>query len=210
MGFKARAIILLIVCGLCMFSCGSSIENETELVAWVSNTDHGYIKKAKGNGFTLTMQYLPPEYLAYMEMKKDGEDKTMYDKYLKEFNQSTSFLFSLNHEDGHTSMLTYDVDSYSGYNQRVRQLNFDLKSALEMQLNDSLKVLPVLSSFENTYEIQAKNTLYIVFPKKTDQEIQKMDIIYRDPFFDTGISHFLFDKDKIQSLPTIKFSNRTS
>ena len=92
------------------------------------------------------------------------------------------------------------VRSMEDYTARMMELNFYLDEALYLQL-DGKKVPPRLVHMENTYGLSNYRIVQIAFAgAEVDRlcaEAADIDLVFRDPVFDTGISHFVFDGKEI-------------
>ncbi|WP_303423487.1 hypothetical protein [Tamlana sp. 2_MG-2023] len=157
------------------------------------------------------MKYLPPEYLALNEYKKDAGngDKTVND-YLELFNKSRTFLLTITHDDENVDASKYGVTNMSDYSQRIKDLSFNIKESLVLKTDSGEKYNPVLTTMENLYEIGNKKSIYIVFSDdyKNVLKSEKLDIVFQDTFLDTGITHFVFKRNKIDNLPHLNFLNQ--
>ncbi|WP_298487870.1 hypothetical protein [uncultured Maribacter sp.] len=190
--------------------CNSSFKNEGEFLYWLNQIENGYLKRNSANGFSLSLKYLPPEYLAYLEVKKGGLDSDeKYESLFNEFNKSRTFLFTIEHQIPGVDATNYNIQSVSEFKERVSKLNFQIKEYIFFKTENGKKFKPVLTTFENLYEIGGKKTFYIVFSKvkEIEDDSDKIDIVFEDPFFETGINHFVFDKKKIKCLPELLFIN---
>ncbi len=193
----------------CFYSCNDSIDSKEELLTWMADVDNGYVKKNRANGFLLSMKYLPTEYLAINEMNKDGNSSKLYNEYLKEFENSKTFILTIVHEDKTIDASTYKVSNLSEYSKRITDLSFNIKDIVYLKTNTGKKISPVLTTMENEYELGNKKTFYLVFSDEGKiMASEKIDIILEDTFLDTGLSHFVFDTNKLNSLPNLKFVNQ--
>jgi len=190
-------------------SCGTSIKSEKELLKWINNPKNGLVKRSTVNNFTLTMKYMPPAYLAFNEMVKDGHDKPeKFKEYLEIFKRSRTFLMSIENKTG-SDASTYDVYTMGDYKQRIEQLNFNMKKAFVLKTSSKKEFSPVLTTLENLYEIGNKKLIYMVFSDAENEilESETIDIRFEDTFLDTGISHFLFQTENLDKLPKLTFVN---
>lgn len=203
-GLKNSICIFLLIA----MSCSSSINNEKELLKWLGDSDHGFVKKTKANGFLLSMKYLPAEYLALNEMKKDNKtDMNDFQGYVDKFKNSKTFLLTISHDEETVNISNYNVANLSEYGQRVRDLSFNIKEVLVLKTSLGKKYNPVLTTMENAYEIANKKSIYMVFSddQKEILNSEQLDIVFQDTFLDTGISHFVFESKKINNLPNLNF-----
>jgi len=98
----------------------------------------------------------------------------------------------------------YDVSEFI---QRVHYLNFNFNENVYLKMG-SHKYFPVLYTFENVSEIEPILTFQFVFvPDSTDTNSffsqKKIDFVFEDPIFITGMHHFEFERNSINTLPDI-------
>ncbi len=204
-GLKISALVFLVS----MMGCSSSVDNEKEFLKWLGDQDNGFVKKAKANGFLLSMKYLPAEYLALNEMEKDGKSDMKYFKdYVNKFKDSKTFLLMISNEENSVNAGNYDVTNLREYDQRIKDLSFNIKELLVLKTSSGKKYQPVLTTMENLYEISNKKSIYIVFTddQKEILNSERLDIVFQDTFLDTGINHFVFESKKINNLPSLNFN----
>lgn len=211
MALKSKVFLVFLIL---FISCQRGFKDEESFLKWLSNRDNGFVKKASGNGFSLTMKYLPPQYLALLEAKKVDGVKTvnddLYHGKLKQFKDARTFLLTFEHDEKGVDITKYGVTDMIEFKKRMNTLNFGMKEFVHLRGGDGIKHSPVLASFENIYEINNKKTFYIVFSKDLikDKDLKDLDVTYVDEIFETGISHFVFDKEKIDKLPKLNFIHK--
>ena len=66
MGFNSK-IFYVVVALMVLSGCTRTMGTETAFLKWLDDPDNGCVKAISANGFTMSLKYLPPEYLAYME-----------------------------------------------------------------------------------------------------------------------------------------------
>lgn len=190
--------------------CTPSLDSEGAFLEWLNKPENGYVKKTHTNGFFLTLKYLPPEYLAYTESKSEdlngnGNGVALLD----EFKGARTFLLSIEHDIAGSDISNYGVRNLMEYKKRINELNFNIKDYIFMKNGDGTKHKPVLTTFENVYEIGGKKSFYLVFAnrQKGKSVPEILDIVFQDPFFETGINHFVFKTQNIDNLPPLQFIN---
>lgn len=190
-------------------ACGKSFKTEADFHKWLHDQENGLVKERSANGFSLKVKYLPGEYLAYLEAGRQKE-KTAH--YLKDFQNSRTFLFSIDYlskEDPNANILHYDVSNMPEYDQRVRELNFNMKDYIYIKTSDGKIHRPVLATMENIYHLSSKKDIYLVFADETTQgsltNSEELDLVFEDGIFDTGINHFVFSKKHLNNLPEFAF-----
>lgn len=205
--FKCCCFVFIV---LQFLGCNSSIKNEAAFLEWLNQPENGYVKKNHTNGFSMTMKYLPAEYLAYAEFKNEDLDPSKDRATLvEEFEDSRTFILSIEHEVSGIDISNYGIQNISEFKRRISELNFNIKDYIFLKNENGKKSKPVLTTFENSYELGGKKTFYIVFAKEQEKDIdaKKIDIVFEDPFFDTGINHFMFQTEQIDHSPILQFIN---
>src|SRR4051812_32898145 len=91
-------ITSLVMCSLLVVGCHNrnKILNFEAYAVWINNPDNDLRKVKSLHGIDLTVKYLPPEYLAYQELKDmttiTNEKK---DSVLANFHNKYTFLLSI-------------------------------------------------------------------------------------------------------------------
>jgi len=203
-GLKSSLLVFFII----STSCSTTISNETELLKWLGDTDNGFVKKTKANGFVLSMRYLPPEYLALNEMQKDSRDMSFFDEYVDKFKDSKTFLLTISNDNESLNASNYNVANLKEYDQRIKDLSFNIKEVLVLKTSSGKKLKPILTTMENAYEVVNKKSIYMVFSDDGMEILnsERLDVVFQDSFLDTGISHFVFESEKINNLPNFNFN----
>jgi hypothetical protein len=188
--------------------CSSSFKSEGDFLKWMNEPENGYVKRTSANGFSISLKYLPPEYLGFIEMKK-GDVKVDVQSLIKEFDGSRTFLLTLEHEVSGVDVTNYNINNVPEFKERMNELNFQIKDYLSLKTKEGQTIRPVLTTFENLYEIGDKKSFYVVFTKEDEvqDKPEELDIVFHDPFFDTGINHFVFKTKDIDNVPDLKFIN---
>ena len=198
---------------LCL-SCNSNktFQNEQELLQWINNPKNKLVKQSTVSGYTFRCKYLPSDYLAFNESKRlHITSQERYDSVRKSFQKSIAFLItlSIDTKDSGEDVMYKNVDDYESFNERVQKVNFGIDQFISMYADNTL-YKPVLWRFEDVYKLTTQRTLYIVFaPKEKNDNFynaKKYDIIFDDGIFNTGLSHFSFLKEHINTIPVLQFT----
>jgi len=95
----------------------------------------------------------------------------------------------------------------SEYNERVYQLNFNLKEYLTLVAGGK-RFHPVLTKLENIYGLDKRRKAMVVFsPERDSAELknhEEYDIIFNDEIFDTGLNHFVFAGNDLNGIPELR------
>ncbi|MES2730610.1 MAG: hypothetical protein V4714_02640 [Bacteroidota bacterium] len=191
-----------------MLACKPEIRTEAELYQWINDPENGFVQTRKVNDLSITVKYLPAAFLAYKEGRNmPRATQKERDSLLNYYSHSRTFLMTIKPEvaSGASGDVIYQgIGNYQEYQQRVMQLNFHLGEYLSLHAGKQLFV-PSLSTMENTYGVTELRNFYLVF-SDTDAHTSlltenELDFTFQDEIFNTGISHFVFQKKKIEALP---------
>ena len=185
-------------------SCNTTIDSPAELYRWIHDEDNGFVKARSINNIVLVAKYLPPEYLALQELRsEDTLDMERFHELKEEYADSKTFLLTIAPRDGFGDVMYYGVQNQKEYEDRFRQLNFHVDDLLALRIGTQ-RLRPVLHTMENTYELTKEKSIYLVFSSDVAWDnAQKMDLVFDDRLFETGISHFVFNQEELE-LPPIK------
>lgn len=185
--------------------------SESDYLKWLGSEESRLGKIASVNGFTIKVKYMPPEYLAWLEMKPgagagaagnpDG-DPAIFLKTVERYRQSLTFLLTFEPDEtkrpGRDVML-HNVSDYNDYKERFMELNFNIENSVSLHAGNAV-YLPVLSSLENIYQLVPGRNMLLVFapPSKEDAAFYsstELDVVLEDGIFGTGIHHFVFNRN---------------
>lgn len=204
---------LYLCTGVCIFllglaGCQTKIHTEKELYAWLNAPKNGFVRSKTVNGLRLTVKYLPPEYQVLQEVKNmQSANKPLLDSLLAMYAKNHAFLLTIapdKDNGGNGDIMYREVYNYSEYKARVLDMNFEMGKYITLKAGGRT-FSPVLSTLENTYSLTEKRNIYLVFAgEKSQKELlnaPRLDLIFADELFHTGINHFVFKKENIQNLP---------
>lgn len=208
---KISIYITLAITSLFVGCNQHGIDSEKELLSWINHQDNGLVKTKYINGIRLTAKYLPPAYLAYKEWVTADKKNFGYQDVLKTYQHNRTFLLTIGPDDRKKAggdVMFYNVLNEKDYKQRVQDLNFDIGRYISLNM-ETKQLAPKLHTLENTYGLGKHRNIYLVF---ADDEAngglltnEKLDLKFIDEIFQTGISHFVFDKQDLDGLPELKF-----
>lgn len=206
---------------LLLVSCQQKIKSQQALYQWINDADNGLVKQKDLDGITLTMKYLPPELLVSKELQslkagpKKNDLKKTVDSLMQGYQNSRTFILNLSPNGQGKKAFVQDIlykgaDSYAAYKRRAMEMNFNMANYLVLKA-DGKEMKPVLANMENTYSLTKGRNIYLVFADEKDQNAclnaQKLDITFTDKLFDTGIHHFVFQKENLDKLPQVAYLN---
>ncbi len=190
-------------------SCNKTLKSELDYLKWLEDTSNGLVIQKEINGFHLKMKYLPTEWLAYQDykqLKRIGATSRKQD-LINLYDSSYVFLFTISN-DQDKDIMYYKVQTIEDLKTNVLDMNFNLQDYIWISINGQ-EIFPTLLHMEGTSEIKNSKTFYIVFSNSQDTSdlfnISAIDIVFKDVFFNTGITHYKFQKDNLNEIPKIGF-----
>lgn len=209
---KYASLYIVVTFASLLLGCGrGTIDSAESLYAWMNDQDNGLVITKYVNGIKLTAKYLPPAYLAYKEWVDSDKENLRYQDVLSGYQNNRTFLLTIGPDDREVAggdVMFYNVLNEKDYRQRVQDLNFDIGKYISLNV-ENRQLAPKLHTLENTYGLGNHRNIYLVF---ADDKIngslltgERLDLKFIDGIFQTGISHFVFDKQDLDGLPKMKF-----
>lgn len=192
-------------------ACNQSFKSEQEFYKWLNDHDNGLITTRTTGSIKISVKYLAPEFLAYRELKQTNNyTRELKDSIVNVYKNSLTFLLAIGPDESKEDfdIMTTGVENIVEFNERVKKLNFEIGQFITLKTENG-EYKPVLSTLENVYGLTNKRNIYIVFaPNEESKKLlcaQKLDLVFEDDIFLTGINHFKFDKKKLDNIPHINF-----
>lgn len=180
-----------------ILACNHKLTDIAELLKFINNSKNGLIKEKHFSDFKIVIKHLPASYMAIKESKGNT---LMVDSLHRSYESSLAFLFSII-PDSTNDIMYRGISNDADYKARAQDINFNFSENIEIKTQLG-KISPVLHSFENTYSLTNNRNIYLVFEKKQFNELVKssaeFDLVFYDKYFGSGITHFVFDTDKIK------------
>jgi hypothetical protein len=204
-----------VLCFLLLSSCTQkSVNSFEEYLAWLNDESNGLVMSKEAGGIIIKVKQLPSNYLAYQDLMNSQEiDKNIVDSVINSYDKSITFLMTIG-VDGDVKkgdIMYQGVKNYEEYKQQLYQLNFDIENDISLDIEGKI-YKPVLSHLENVYGLTDSRNITIVFVPETEEEqsfymAEEILFTYDDELFDTGINHFTFNREDINSTPLFNFWN---
>jgi len=199
--------IIILFAGLILFfSCHNSITivDQESFYKYIEEPENGLTVIKETKDIQLKLKYLPPEYLAFKDLKKSDEYLDV-DSLIESYSHQLTFMLSLSSkQEGQTDIMFEGLSSYVEFKERLYSLNFEIEKHISLNA-DSEVYKPVLTSFERLYGLKSGRDILFVFSPKTKNdkalfESETLIFKYEDQDFETGISRFKFERDAIDEL----------
>ncbi|HEX8547984.1 MAG TPA: hypothetical protein VF691_13570 [Cytophagaceae bacterium] len=204
--FTLKTASVFVFIGLStLFSCKkTSFNNEKELHEYVSSLS----KKSETDLYTVTVKYLPAEYLTYKELKGKSYSTNEKDSLQRVYNTSRAFIINIRLKDDRLDPLKENSAGYTEYKNKLEALAFDMESFVTVEA-DSIEFLPVLSMLHPTQNLGGGKSVYLLFADNEKQsgllKADHLNLIFKDEIFSTGSHKFNFSKKDLNDIPNIAF-----
>ena len=201
-------ILLFILFVGCKNKC---FETEGQFYKWLNDEENGLIKSYVDESGSITVKYLPPEYLAYNELKSISFTKGQFDSVFADHQNNMCFLISLESSGkyGKSEMLLNNADDMGDFKRKVHELSFQSDEFISL-FNGEEELLGSYSALENIYNIDNKKNIIVVFPlNPKSMDNQEVYLQIDDPVFDSGLHKFLFKREDFNNLPEFNFIKNT-
>ena len=125
--------------------------------------------------------------------------KPLLDKKKEINKRSLSFLLSLRPEKNGVDLLRYNLTHPEEYSQRVSTLSFHMNNYLTIKVGEDTFV-PTLAQYENLHDPSGKISIIlklVLEPSVIQHALgssSNISLIFEDPYWQTGIHHFVFDQ----------------
>lgn len=181
-------------------ACSREVASAEAFSKWLANDKNGCIVHKSVNGLDISVCYLPPHYMAALEMNKKGITlRHTYDSLVLVYQYQTNFLMTIR-DKNNQNVLYKNVTDAQGYSERLMALNFNMENMARLSANGHI-YSPALTSMENTYGLSKDIKFNILFtPNTTKEELLKADHLefeYSDESFGIGTIICAFDKKHI-------------
>ncbi len=209
MQFPNQGVAVALLCLLAMLAgCRPQLRTKSDFYQWLHQPEHGLVQTRQANGLRLTAKYLPPELLALRDWERlDNPRPADWDSLLKTYTGTPSFLLTIEPAAGKGGDVLYrDIASVEAFKERAMDMNFRADQYLRLETGAGA-FPPVLHTLENTYSTREGRSIYLVFapPASAAGQADRLDLVFTDEWFGTGISHFGFSRSALAAVPAVDF-----
>ena len=188
---------------LLLYSCQqSSFTSESAFYKWWNNPQNGLVKEREIGNLHIEVKYVPPKFSSFNEMKGDQFSKFQLDSLTNIYSKLRTFTITLEpiNDLKEHDLLQATSANFQEYRKKVIDLNFNTTDFISLKTGNKT-FEPVISRMDNLYDLSPKKKLTVVFASKTiHQDLlsdERLDFVFNDLLFNTGINHFVFNKEEI-------------
>ena len=173
-----------------------------EFMGWCADKNNKLSKEKDIEDMRFKLSYLPPEAMAFLELRTEKYDLSKFQKTSKDFSEMSYFNFRIEVIDGTGELLKYKMQSPSQYDARIKYASFEMQNDLYLvQGQDTL--LPGLFQFERIFEVAPYATMMFAFDNKKFDKTSEFTIVYNDRLFEKGFVKFNYKNKQLINLPNI-------
>jgi len=174
---------------------------------YVESKKNGLLIEDQINGYSLTLQFKPTDYVSLIELKNIDEGNRIseveFDSLKKIFGSAVYFTLTIQNLNGGEDLIKSLTKDSSEAQHIFNYLNFEMQNDLHLVYgDDTLKCL--LFHYEHNYGLSPYNKFLIGFEKKYTAIDHDLTIIYDDRILNGGRHRFCIEKEKIVAIPLIK------
>lgn len=177
---------------------------------WISKHQNLITKDRVISDVTITVKYLPPELSAYRDLKymNDLGNQSLFDSLKYLYGCGLQFQLILEADPAKNNLLFYKTMDQTDFKIRIETLSFKADEFISME-HGGEEVYPVLFQYEGYNELANRITIHCAFAptwyKCSFSELsnQKITIVFKDPYWDTGTNRFSFDSDQLKKIPSL-------
>jgi len=188
----------------------AELESAEEYVAYMHDPANGLVQTKEEDGLKITVRYLPPEYLAYVELHKEGGTYEQLDSLAGFYRNSATFQLYVEAADPSMNLperLFRSVSHLAELSQYQDLLTYGMEQYIRLNSRGE-GVAPVLSTLESTLEAKQKLSWVLVFngndiaPASPDEGGEVHFSLNRN-FFLSSPADFVFEADQLQHTPKL-------
>lgn len=177
-----------------------------EYLEWRSENIQEFIQSRDHKDFTITAEYMEPQFLALIELGKSAGTRD-YSGIYNEYKCGLTFNISFKVKDPRVNLLRKDITSIEDYNHRIYILSYRMDEFITLEVNNEI-MKPVLYNYEGYNELnQSINFRTVFVPEGTGcndfDTLEKLQITVDDQLWGSGLTTFTFEGNAIGDFPEV-------
>ena len=196
-----RQIVIIALMLLLTWACAPETISLDELKKYPMNPEHGLIQKVEKGNTVLEMYYKPKELIIAQELSAHPTDEER--KSLARTYDSLDYFVLRLSRNGQEIENGYASDP-AQFTDVLSYLSYYIGPDIYMiQQQDTVPILDAV--YARTFGATDATNVMAVFKSKLTSHSGPTTIYFNDTRFGTGLNEFVFDSDRIKSIPTLKF-----
>lgn len=203
--------VLLLVGAVMVISCGEPRSlGWKKYTAWLQEHPDACLREKEINEIRIQLRYIPADFSAYKELTSLDDDYTQhtFDSLRNLYACGLHFQLSLEADPARHKLLYENLEDQNDYRQRIETLSFYPQDFVSLE-TEGEEIFPVLSQYEGYNELSNKILVHVVFSpawyacEKYGEANHKMAVVFKDPYWETGVNRFAFETSQLKSIPTL-------
>lgn len=194
-------ISTLLLLMVMVLSCRNDFDSMEALNTWINNPENGMTVCRYSGDKILAVRYVPASLSAYKDIKDLTErNRSIIDSVNALYANSRTFLLTIKYKENAPYDPAYEeISNYGELCARKQRMHFSFDHYITLITAEGNEYKPVLTHMEETYGLQKYRNIHLVFSPQNEQQMDilksdKLDIVFDDRLFNTGIHHFVFKK----------------
>lgn len=189
----------LIMSFVLMLSCESKVRymNPNEYMHFIEGENNGYRRTIESGDVKYTVQYRPPNYIAYKELGSDAK-RSEIESRLSELDSTVWFNIGISIKSSNENPLKYNVSNIKEY--QFRQDYFlRLAEANCTLLYKGEPVKNIAYHFENNYGLTPMDIMVLGYKIPDKYPKENIVLIYNDELFNNSNIKVSLSKTEIEN-----------
>ncbi len=189
---------ILFIAGLA--GCTNTVNNKSELQAYLLEEDNGVTKVFREDGFDISLTYYPTDLIV---ARNDNPSKKQIEHTYKENKAYWHFILDLSYK-GH-ELTSTKLQTEASYTKIIEDFSFHMNNYTEAVTVDLDTINLGTTHFSRTYGMTGKNTIILSFPNAELKKSKRFDIVLHNHDWGFGRQRFRFQTKDIDDVPKIHF-----
>lgn len=176
--------------------------NSDQLVSWVRDPEHGFLKSKSIGDIKYLALYKPLDYIICLEEKSKTISDSIYKLKLKELEGFEYFDLRIQFNEDGGELLKKDIQTNEEYQNRLNYCAFLMQKDISLE-TDSETIPCTLFHFERAFDVSPQARFLLGFQKTNTKSGAYKTLIFEDKLLNNGIIKFSFKNSELLSSPKL-------
>lgn len=199
---------IIVLSVLVLQACNSKVLTDSEFVAYIDDTENGFVQEREFKDVKYSLKLEPAEYKAIKELKMTHTKMTKlsFDSILKGYDGLYYFTFKIESIKSATESPIKSLAKSENDLARINQYSLSMLQHDFYLESGNSKEDCILFHVEDDHHISNYHIISLAFDVNKLDKNKDFAFVFNDPFFNSGLLKFNISKEMITKLPTLKFS----
>jgi hypothetical protein len=190
------AFFLLVIC-----ACNRSVD-KAKLTSYLNDPENGVRQEVKAGEYKISLTYRPTDLVVEQEGETDPE-KIASKK--KEYSKYNYFILNMS-LGGDKDVLYKGSGSQQQFSASLNRLNFGLSEFIYARRDQKDTLYLADYYVPNLYGMGGSTQILLAFPNEAEKPYEELEITIKEMGFGIGNQKFVFRKEDIEDIPSLKTS----